>query len=74
MKFQKNREWFLWYDIHWEIIWISSFNNCFCVEIKDEPVRFLKKADMLESACRLMNKDLEDINEEISKKNKVIEE
>jgi len=29
---------------------------------------------MLESACRLMNKDLEDINEEISKKNKVIEE
>jgi len=35
-------------------------------------VRFLKKADMLESACRLMDKDLEDINEEIAKKNKLI--
>ena len=46
----------------------------FYFEIKDEPVRFLKKADMLESACRLMDKDFEEINEEISKKNKVISE
>lgn len=40
-------------------------------QIKDEPDRFSKKADMLESAGKLMQTDLEAINEEIGKKNKV---
>ncbi|KAL4491397.1 hypothetical protein ABPG72_008053 [Tetrahymena utriculariae] len=52
---------------------ISNKQNII-LQIKDEPDRFQKKADMLLSACNLMEHDLAEIMEEISKRNKTIQE
>lgn len=43
------------------------------MQIKDEPTRFKKKADMLQQANSMMNNELLQKNEEVAKKEKEIE-
>jgi hypothetical protein len=44
------------------------------LKIKDDPVRFAKNADMLQSANTVMQQDLQHLNEDISKKDSRLKE